>query len=381
VLITLLSLGCWKTDLEVVDTTLVPFQNDYTNTSSAVVETVETGLSCPDGEPARFYAVYDPGEPGPQPVVIVLHSAALDYVYFPKADSPLAGEHYAPSDAGDHRLSSAWGIKKTWETLGMYPQVDTSEDNFGTLPATLANDGIIGLYPANCWGDLWHNSEEFQPNDSSSDLFWRNGLTMAWWMVRAVIEEEPTFLGAEVPAFKELADPDSLHLMGLGDGARGVYDLVLKLHGNDDYGARFESVVLDSPVDDLEQWATTVTGVQGGLERIFYGQRTTPGLAYWSLPALLGAHPDYGTFDFLDGTRVGVVHSSIDPRVPSGNLEAAELELAARPSTCLIDTQAQGHVFLNSDLTLAREMADFAVRGIGNATCQDVGSTGGDTGD
>ena len=373
-------LGCWKTDLEPVDTTYVPFQNDYTNTTTAVVETVVTGLSCPDGEPARFYAVYDPDEPSPQPVVIVLHSAVLDYVYFPKADSPLAGEHYAPSDAGDHRLSAAWGIKKTWETLGMYPQVDSTEDNLGTLPAQLANDGVVALYPANCWGDLWHNSEEFQPNDSSADLFWRNGMTMAWWMVRAVIEEEPTFLGDEIPEFKSYAASDNLHAIGLGDGARGVYDLVYRLHGNDEYGARFSSVVLDSPVDDLNQWAATVTGVQGGLDRIFYGQRDTPGLAYWSLPALLGEDEAYGSFDFLDGTRVGIVHSSIDPRVPSGNLDAAEEALGGRPATCVVDTAQQGHVFLNADTSLARDLTQFAVRGIGNSTCQDVPASD-DTGD
>ena len=378
-MLTLLTLACWKTDLEAVDTTYVPFQNDYTNTTTAVVETVVTGLSCPDGEPARFYAVYDPEEPADQPVVIVLHSAALDYVYFPKADSPLAGEHYAPSDAGDHRLSAAWGIKKTWETLGMYPQVDTSEDNLGTLPAQLANDGVVALYPANCWGDLWHNSEEFQPNDSSTDLFWRNGLTMAWWMVRSVIEEEPTFLGEEIPEFKAYASSENLHVIGLGDGARGVYDLVLRLHGNDDYGARFSSVVLDSPVDDLDQWAATVTGVQGGLDRIFYGQRDTPGPPYWSLPALLGLDEAYGDFDFLDGTRVGVAYSGIDPRVPSGNLEAAQTALGGRPATCVVDTAQQGHVFLNADTNLARDLTQFAVRGIGNATCQDVPASG-DTG-
>ena len=71
----LMTLGCWNTDIPEEDYSIVPFVNDYVGAQDAIVEKVETDFSCPDGEPAIFYAVYDRALQGSDtlaPMVLVL---------------------------------------------------------------------------------------------------------------------------------------------------------------------------------------------------------------------------------------------------------------------------------------------------------------------
>ena len=71
------------------------------------------------------------------------------------------------------------------ETLGLQiDDQDPGENNLGTLPAALANRGVVQFIPGNCWGDMWHNEEGVVVNDLELDGFNRNGRTIANWMLR-----------------------------------------------------------------------------------------------------------------------------------------------------------------------------------------------------
>ncbi len=354
-LLALLLAGCWSTDLPISDYTLIPLDNEYVRGGSPVVEKVTTGLSCPDDEPAVFYAAYNEELEGPAPVAVLMHSSTFDYVYYPKSDGPLAGEHYAGTESGDHRMSGSWGVKKVWETLGVYRQIEPTENNQGAMPAALINQGFIVLMPINCWGDLWHNDDVSQRNDVATEYIDRYGRTFAHWMIRVIQEGRPSFVTTGDMLFADRMDASSIHLVGLGDGARGVIDLLR----HDDMPP-ITSILVDAPVDDLADWQSEYQERADGLERIFADRLEDPGLAWYSLEALA----DEGA---LDDVRVGVVYSAIDPQVPGGNLDDT---LEALPdSACVHNTDQSGHVFTNSDSSLAGAMVDFMVSGERTSFC------------
>lgn len=370
----LLSLACWKTETP-VEFDVVPFSNELSSGGTGVVETLVTDLDCPDGEPARIVLVYDSEWTEPRPAAIVLHSSAFDYVLNPVADSALTGAHWAgTSDDGVHRMSQAWGVQKVWETLGMYGQVEPAETNLGAVPAAILDAGMVGIYPTNCWGDLWHNSSTDQPNDRGTEFLDREGGTFAWWMVRFL--RDATFASTQniTPAVR--IDGQTIYLFGLGDGALGVADLLR----HDELPA-IAGVYLDSPVDDLDQWAET-PGIDEGLARIYFdpaGADTgEAGSSYeaWSIRNLLID----GAFADIPGV---LVHSSVDPRVPSGNLDALVAKLENKNDNgsanfCIVDTATSTHVQSNADLPMAKDLVDFLL-GASSTRCE-TSDGGSDTG-
>ena len=274
--------GCWM-EYEAPELAGVPYTNDYVDSDSALVLTFEPNppLACPDGKAARFYVVYDPaktgtvetpessdsgeaGDTGPggpvddtgtdsatesAPVAIVFHSSSFDYVVRPDIDDPLSGAHYRSGTDEYTRLHQGWGVAKVWETLGMHEAIEPTEVNLGTLPAALVNAGVVTLYPTNCWGDLWHNDLEGQPNDLATELgLQRYGFTYAQWMIRFL--NDPDFAaGHKIDIGLDL-DLDRLILVGLGDGARAIAEIL-----QEDDSPTVHGVLLDSPIDDFSTWA------------------------------------------------------------------------------------------------------------------------------
>jgi hypothetical protein len=352
--------ACWV-QVEPVSFELVTFENDHTRAASAVVDTFEYDLACPDGQPARFYTVYDPDWIGPVATAIVLHSSVFDYVLSPSSGSPPEGNHYA-TGLGDYtRLHQAWGIAKVWETLGMYPTVDATEVNSGALPAVLVDKGLAGVYPINCWGDLWHNEGSVQPNDEAGDLFSRNGQALAIRVARLLSDEEfRTTKGVEF-AFEP--DLSRLILIGLGDATTGAVDLLRR-----DDMPRTIGVVFDAPVDDLSVWAgsSQFADRAKGLQRIFNydpadvdpERRDEPD---WSDFSIEGLALD----GYLDEMRTAVLYSETDPYVPfpdqhyQGMLSA----LGDGDMVWTSDTGRSAHVFSNSDDDLARRAIEFLMTG------------------
>ncbi len=358
-----LTTACWM-QVEPIPFELVAFENDHAAAEGAVVETVEYDLACPDGEPARFYMVYDPSWTGPLATALVLHSSVFDYVLDPSPGSPPEGNHYASGLGEFTRLHRGWGIAKVWETLGMYPTVDATEVNNGALPATLMEKGVAAVYPANCWGDLWHNEGSVQPNDEEADLFARNGHAFAVRVARLLNDLDfRVTKGIELPFEPDL---ERLIVAGLGDATTGVVDLIQREDRPDFIGALF-----DAPVDDLSIWAedSQFADRGKGLERIFSYNPADPDPDYrdppdWVDHSIEGLAKDGD----LDDIRTAVLYSTLDPSVPypdlhyTGMLVAVE-DLENQDLIWATDTGSASHVFSNSDREIARQSIEYLLSG------------------
>lgn len=351
--------GCWKTDVS-IDTTIIPFENATSNTAGWV-ERVDSALACPDGNPASIYLVYPQTQEGPLPGALVLHSGAFDYIQAPAADNPLLGQNYAGvDDAGLIRLEADWASQKVFEAMGLIPRIDASEDNLGTMASALLDAGYIGIYPTNCWGDLWHNETPSAglPNLSSNselDFFARNGGALAADAWDFASGESLMETGA-------LLDTSSTLLIGLGEGSRGATELMMR------DGVNPAGLLIDSPIDELEDWAADDAAVAEGLRRIYLASDAEDyNWNQWTMARMASA-----AVDELPDIPVAVVYSSIDPQVPAGNItrlsEKFEADTADR---CEIDTEATKHVQSNGNIVLARDLVTFLGGGDKPAQCAD----------
>ena len=351
-----LSTGCWKLDDTIISYDVVPLENQHVVSENLVVQTFEPSppLECPDGEPATFYAIYDSSITTPVPVAIVFHSGAFDYVKNPAQDDYLAGTHYASDD----RLSSAWAQTRVFSMLGMWGEtVDPSENHTGALITALAQQEIMVLMPANCWGDLWHNhSGGRQENDYSTERFYRDGLALASWMYRIATDE--SFATGHDVGLPLQVDEDHVTLVGLGDGGRAVTELLWLLTDVSYYDAPIEAVMVDSVPDDLSWYyeqPSQFADYISGLQRIFDDR--VDDIADHSLEAYLASdtHPE---------PRTMLVWSSYDPVVPNGAIEGLVATVEARadvdPSAAAVEEiGASAHVFSNKDMPLAYDVVDF----------------------
>ncbi len=350
--LSLLTLGCFQPleDLASLDTSVVPFESPHLSSDDVYIHSFESTLTCPGGEPARFYVVAKESTQPDAPAAIVLHSGAFDYVIErPEDGTPLEGPHYH----ADSRLDAAFGTSKVYETLGLQvTDLDPAEENLGTLPAVLADRGMVQFIPANCWGDLWHNEEGIQDhyNDIDIDGFARNGLTFAWWMVR-IITDADFALGQGVELDFSW-NPEDIYLAGLGEGGRGVVELL----GHPDMPA-VNGALIDSSPDDLQAYLDTPAVFEDeieGISRIFPGD-TQDRISDWSIGALVGLVPM--------PTRTVYLWSNGDTRLPADTMAPGATALSDLPDTWVVNTREPGHVISNSDLTRAREVVDFLQTG------------------
>ena len=165
--------GCWKLDDEIVDYGLIAMDNEFVDVD-VLIETVPTTLACPDGEYAEFYMVYRSDIQDDPPVALVFHSGGFDYVENPSFSDPLDGRHFRDSE---DRLRFSWASTRIFGVFGMWgsDELDKNEYHTGALPAVLAKQGVLAIYPPNCWGDLWHNEQSRQTNNENEDGYYRNG--------------------------------------------------------------------------------------------------------------------------------------------------------------------------------------------------------------
>lgn len=347
---TLVLVGCSKpyADLAALDFSEVPYESPYLRADDAVVSAYDLDIACPDGEPARVFAVYRTGNEGNAPVAIVLHSGAFDYVVDPDPTNAVGGVHYQ----GDSRLSRGWAVGKVAETLGMAgAEVDPSEQNLGTLTAALTDAGFVQLYPGNCWGDLWHNEEGYQDGPSEEEGFDRNGRSVAYWMLKSIFE--PSFRadrGIDLANAGGI-DTNQIYLLGLGDGARGVVEVL-----NHPDVPKPAGILLDSPPDRLSAYygdSQTFADEIVGIERIF-GVDNIPALDTWSL---------YGTSEAVLPPRIAYIWSSADTRQPIGTSDATAARISAIDTAWVADIGDAAHVFSNQDEQLALDAVEYLLQG------------------
>jgi len=343
-LLPMLLAGCFNLPNEgsELDTTILPFNNPLVTEEGVVIETMKTELLCPDGENSSFHMVYKPGTTTPAPIAVVMHSGAFDYVMEPGSAGPLSGPHYHAKS----RLTADFAVRKVWETLGLQiNDLDPVENNLGTLPAALANRGFVQILPGNCWGDLWHNEEGVQYNDVAQDGFERNGLTFAWWMMR--LASDPNFAstrGIEIPV---PIDPTQLYLFGLGDGGRGVLELLTHDSAPDVAGA-----LVDSTPDDLSAYTAQPDIFDEeieGFSRIF-GEEAMESIEQFSWAG-----------ETRLPERMVYLWSSGDPNLPAAAAQPAATVLDGEVGVKVMSLATQDHVLTNSDIELANEVLDYLV--------------------
>lgn len=350
----LLAPGCFSPEPPAFDVTTLRFENDYTESDDIVIQPYAyDGLICPDGQAATFYTVYREGLTEAAPVVLFFPSGAFDYVIEPNPDDPLRGDHYRE----DTRLGGDWANQKIFETLGLLPG-DGSEENLGTLPAALADAGAFTLYPANCWGDLWHNESGYLLNDPAEG-FTRNGRYLAWVMSAIASPDAATavFWQGEL-GLDDLPiqlDFSSIALVGLGDGGRAIPELFRRSQTVNTPSPSsaalppIKGVIVDSTIDNLYPLAAQPNAypeIYAGLSRIYYNALANDIGAY----SLFRWYPEHGlTYP------VQVAWSSSDPQVPDESLSnLIALENTYPGFLTAKDYGEPRHVFLNSDITAAR---------------------------
>jgi hypothetical protein len=353
----LLLVGCFSPQGEPLEFETLPFENDHTLFPDIVLRPFEfPELLCPDGEPSVFYAVYREGMTEPAPIVLFFHAGAFDYVYNPDPTNPLAGGGYRD----ERRFSAEWAGNKVFETFGLLPgeAIDPAEINDGTLPAALANAGAFTLYPANCWGDLWHNEDYYSPNNWDADgSMHRQGRFLAWWMTRIASTDavEATAWRAEygLDTLTVPLDASGVYIVGLGEGGRAAAELLRRVRdASDTTMPPVKGILLDSTMDKLFHLtvAAEFSQISTGLERIFpeeFDGIAPDDIGQYSLDRWIG---ERGLTQSLQ-----VVYSSADTQVPNQTLA----DLLARQTTypdlmTVTDVGTSGHVFLNNDIGAAR---------------------------
>lgn len=341
--------ACFKpvADLPPLNFDQVPYSNDFLEVSDARVSVFDTSLTCPDGEAARVFALWREGLEVDAPVAILLHGGAFDYVLSPATGDGRPARTYR----ADSRLTRAWSVTKVWETLGLntLDPVDPQEANLGALPAALTDAGFVTVVPANCWGDLWHNEAGVVDNDAEAEGFARDGRAAANNALRMITD--PDFAleqGFQVPVS---VDTGQIHLIGIGDGGRGVAELLLR-----EPAAAVAGALVDSPPDLLSAWLS---------DPVTFGDEAAGLLPIFGEEALLRVD-DFSLRAAADGgrlpPRVGLVWSSADPQVPAAAIAPTAATLAA--AGAWVDDRADAaHTALNSDITLARAAALYLLDG------------------
>ncbi len=350
--------GCFSPAGETLEFETLPFENAHTQSEDIVMRPFTfDDLLCPDGEPSVFYAVYREDLTEPAPIVILFHGGAFDYVKTPDPVDPLGGPHYQE----ESRLTASWAGDKVFETLGLLPgeAIDPAEVNDGTLPAALADAGAFTLYPANCWGDLWHNEDYYSANDWDADgAIHRQGRFLAWWMTRiASTDTEEATAWRTRYGLESLAvplDASAVHLVGLGEGGRAAAELLRRVRDAGDTNMPpINGIVLDSTMDKLFHLFADETqfgAINTGLRRIF--PEETDGVD----------GDDIGQYSLDRWIRertltssLQVTWSSADPQVPDQTLSDLLAWQTTYPSLMTVtDVGTAQHVFLNNDLTAAR---------------------------
>lgn len=345
-------IGCFAPGTLPVEITAIPFDNGMQRATDGVLQTLTyEGLTCPDGEPASFFAVYREGLTEAAPIALVFHDGAFDYVTAPDLQDPTAGAHFRLQD----RLSAEWARSRVFQTMGL---VDgnfggAGEDNSGALAAALLDEGVFALYPANCWGDLWHNEYGYHRN-IGTEGFERNGRFMAW-AAAAIASKDAT----EAATYRTMlglndlgvpVDPATVYAIGLGDGGRAPMELAFRGGNTPD----FAGTLIDATPDRLDYYtanAATFSDEVTGLERIYDEEIGVVGA--YSLDRYLATRGFAGTFR----NRMVVYHSSADPSTPDGTIAPLLAQATARPEMIVHDTGLSLHVSINSD----RQLADAAV--------------------
>lgn len=352
--------GCFQDqDWPDIPLEVSPFKNVYLDAGLAeVTVTAVEGYSCPDGRAARTYTIAPTslGDATTTPLALLLHPGAFDYVV-------ANGEHYSIID----RLNAEWAAAEVESMLGLDSDGAVAADAPGALVAALIENGFHVVAPTDCWGDLWHGTA----NNDYDEGFFRMGLYLADDVLTAALADLPV-------------DPSRVLAVGLGEGGRGVTDLVRirsEYGGENLANSDVTAVLIDSSPDDLRP---VVGGGACSINADYvYGLHAIYGIDHDTDPDcdLLEAALEDAWFGSVvaDGYQrpVAYQYSSIDSlvdddlTVQTANAILQHLGPNESGRACVSDWRQDKHVFSNSDKYKADELVAWILSawdGAGTAT-------------
>lgn len=334
-------------DWEEFDLARAPFANEWVDRGDAEFEVLlADGYTCPDGLDARLYLV-EPSTPAsatePRPLALLLHGRNLD--------QPLATGEFP---FGEDRLSAEWAALQVESMLGMESALGPAAQGEGAWVAALLEAGFAVVAPGDCWGDLWHG----RGDNPYEERFLRYG---AWLASEAIA----------TAARRPEISAETLVVVGLGEGGRGLTELILD-------GVQVDGAVVDSSPDWLSPWIAQPTLHQEEIEALFaiYDGELTgitePAAKLNALRVLLERDSLVNAVQNL-GFRAPIVYawSSLDERIDTELAQpAADVIAVNYPplDATVLDWAVPGHAPSNRDPEQARLRLEWLMGRLGLLT-------------
>ncbi|MEC7987939.1 MAG: hypothetical protein VX278_22420 [Myxococcota bacterium] len=170
--------------------------------------------------------------------------------------------------------------------------------------------------------------------------------------LNALKNDDTTLLNEEGLIFSQPIDPTQQHWIGLGEGGRAILEL---LSQEDIQSNLPQSIIFDSSPLDLQPYLETPEAFpveSGTLNKVFVGEEGYPlsDLSLWS----------WQNVSFP--SRVALIWSNGDSKMPQNAFQNAVSNLNVA-EFWTEDINRSGHVFVNSDLTLAQRTVQFMISG------------------
>lgn len=333
--------------------------NIYTRDENVGIFTYEwNNKTCPDNRKARFRLMTPLARAtlGSAPLVLVFHGGAFDV----KITSPYG----SISVSAIKKESRLWASTKVDDMLGN--NFINAGEGLGSIASAIAERKWSAIYLENCWADMGINeSSGSQTNNTSVDGFARKGLEAAEYLV------DNFYANPLVSA---------LYVWGQSAGGHAAYEV------HERKKAEIDKLVLDSPADKALGFYNAVTRkynaneitaakaayITAALDAYFLrvykatSSTNTSVLTTQSLVDKLQNDASYLTKKFF------YAYSTNDPVVPTEVASPAATEIksikvstpAVASNFCLMERSDTKHIFLNDDLTLARNVVNFLENGI-----------------
>jgi len=331
-------------DWEEFELARAPFANAWVDRGAAEFEVIlAEGYTCPDGLDARIYLVEPKtaaSETDPRPLALMLHGRNFD-------QQLTGGEHAFDED----RLNVDFAARQVESMLGMESALGPTAQGEGAWVAALLARGFAVVAPGNCWGDLWHG----RGDNPYEERYLRYG---AYLMSEAIgVASRRSHISAE-----------TLLVLGLGEGGRGVTELILD-------GVQIDGAVVDSSPDWLSPWVAQPTLHQPELEALFaiydadLDGATEPTVKLNALRVALERDSLVHAVQDL-GFRAPIVYawSSLDERIdPALSQPAADTIQVNYPpvNQAVLDWAVPDHAPSNRDPAQATERLDWMLGRLG----------------
>ena len=392
----LLSLiACWAGEdaFPPIDVEELNFDHELLEVAPIPVERFSTDLTCPDNQIAEIFMLRpelpttvsesdtNENESNETETETETALAQLAIIFppnsFSKAIQAQAEEQNNVEDTGlaetpsssistelQVSLTQARANARVWQLLNIGDQaLETGVNDQGTLIAMLANAGVAMLIPTNCWGDLWYNAPDTNPNAVSEEII-RQGRSMARLAV-ALPGELVTQEALGVQDHFASIDSTNVHWIGLGDGGRAPIELML------DGSAPSGGLAFDSTPADWTSYVSSSAHEDTTELLMAMTNSSTPESLAVSLPSMsmngVSSFPDKTAWIWSNGDSFVPLPALISGAENITNWSAGNFDSApavGEPGAWITDRSLTGTVFSNADASLSSQLVSYLITGL-----------------